>query len=45
MTDAGGVVDQVHASIAIPVDGAEGLGPVFIPADDTVIDHAAIDQC
>ena len=38
------VVDQVETAVARPVDGAKGLGPVFLAADDAVIDLAPIGQ-
>jgi len=44
VTTTGGVVDQVQPAIAVPVDGAEGLGPVLLATNNAVVDIPAIDE-
>ena len=44
MSGGGGAVHQIQQALTIPVNRAERLGPVFLAADDGVVDLPAVDE-
>ena len=38
------IVDEIDQAIAVPVAGAEGFSPVFLPTDNAIVNGAAVLQ-